>query len=312
MRFASRSFVATRRAFSVVELLVAIAIVGLLVALLLPAVQLSRAAARRSQCASNLRQIGIAAHSYETLHRQLPFSLRGGGLLFSLLPHLEQVAEHDRLQGLLAGDPNDQLTAATTARRIAAYLCPDDTEATSAGAASYAVNRGLTDAAQQQRAFVPDDGRGLSWRDVSDGLAHTAFCSERRNAPPFQPLALPDSRFGNWFVNNASASAVSLAQLNAFSSDCVHVSQTIPPITQAGGIGYLTPNAGYNHVVSPNGPSCISSGLLFSSPAVSNHSGGVNLLLADGAVRFATEDIDLAVWLAIGSRDGRESLASSF
>ena len=312
MQRAPRPNAPTQRAFTVVELLVALAIMGLLAALLLPAVQSSRASARRSQCASHLRQIGIAAYSYEELHRQLPFTHHGAGLLFSLLPHLEQTAEYDRLQELLAGDQDDQLKATRTAARIATYLCPDDSEATSPAASSYLVNRGLPDPVQQQRAFIPNDGRGLSWRDVSDGLAYTALCSERRHAPPIQASTPPEPQFGFWFVNNASTSAVSLAQLEAFSNDCVHVSRTIPPLTQMGGVNYLSTNAGYNHVVAPNGPACGSSGLLFSSPAISHHAGGVNLLLADGATRFVSEGIDLSVWRAIGSRDGREHLGGEF
>jgi prepilin-type processing-associated H-X9-DG protein len=297
---------------TIIEILVVVAIIGTLIALILPAVQQSRATARRVQCSSHLHQIGVAAHSYVELHRQLPFTMTGAGLLFSILPQLEQQAEHDRLAALLQNGFAGQMEAQTTARRIEIYLCPDDSLATSPAASSFAVNRGLLDLTGQQRAFVPDDGHALSWRDVPDGLSQTALVAERRNAPPLQPPAPPDPRFGSWFVNSAAVTNITRDQVVAFATDCRHLSQTTAPVGQMGGIGYLAPNAGYNHVDTPNGAGCNSSGFLISTPATSNHRQGANMLLADGAVRFVSDSIDRIIWLAVGSRDGNESEAASF
>src|SRR5689334_12464273 len=93
-----------RPGFTLVELLVVVAIIGVLVALLLPAVQFAREAARRTQCANNLRQLGIAAHTFHDSQRKLPSSVRPGGLttapriagLTFLLPNLEHSALYDK------------------------------------------------------------------------------------------------------------------------------------------------------------------------------------------------------------------------
>ena len=303
----------TSDGFTLMELLVALFIIGLLIAITVPAIQQSRASARRMQCSSNLRQIGIAAHNYTESHGQLPFNHLGAGLLFSILPYMEGKTEHDRLETLLSGPPMDQIQAAQTAARFEFYLCPDDGLATLAGASSYDVNRGLLEISGQQRAFVPDGSRSLSWRDVPDGLSQTALCSEMRTGPDIQPGQPPDPRYGNWFVNSTTGGPpLTRSELVQFANDCVTAALTSSPYTPAASYSYISSNVGYNHVGMPNSPACQNAGLLFSFPASSNHSGGVNLLLADGAVKFVATHIDINVWRALGSRDGGEIESSSF
>ncbi len=112
-------------AFTLVELLVVIAIIGVLVALLLPAVQAAREAARRTQCSNNLKQIGLAIHNYHTSKSELPPSRildHHATWLYLILPYLEQsqiVAQWDFAQGDMYDAPEEVRTHV-----VAAYLCP--------------------------------------------------------------------------------------------------------------------------------------------------------------------------------------------
>src|SRR5512135_122792 len=97
------------RGFTLIELLVVIAVIGILVALLLPAVQAAREAARRMQCSNNLKQIGLALHNYHDANKKFPFGSRGGSSWaqtgikdgtnwrVSILPYLEQTALYSKL-----------------------------------------------------------------------------------------------------------------------------------------------------------------------------------------------------------------------
>ena len=300
-----------RSGFTLVELLVSLAIIGLLLALIVPAIQQARSAARRVECTSHLKQIGLAVHNYESDNRQLPFTSQGAGLLFSLLPYLDQGAEHKRLFTLLTGDVSDQATALTTAAKVSVYLCPDDTNAVNPGASSFTVNRGLLDLTRQQSAFVPDDARALTWGDVSDGLSQTALCAEQLNSSPVQAPNLPPKPNVMWYY----ATACDGEHLDEFADECLEKSTTTTPSLPRGGISYLNFNAGYNHVLPPNGPACSPAGVecvIWSLPSFSNHSNGVNTLFADGSVRFIISTIDRRVWWALGSRNGGETIDSAY
>src|SRR6187549_672554 len=134
-----------RSAFTLVELLVVIAIIGVLVALLLPAVQAAREAARRTQCGNNLKQLGIALHNYHDVAGRLPCNINrviitlgsGGSLandrnqashLVNLLPYLEQRPLYDQINFSLH-DPafGNQLVAGQPLKnvQVKAYICPD-------------------------------------------------------------------------------------------------------------------------------------------------------------------------------------------
>jgi len=164
------------RAFTLVELLVVIAIIGVLVALLLPAVQAAREAARRSQCANNLKQLGLGLHNYHDTYKTFP-PMAGGtthtdtswdpgswysngerhSTYFFLLPFMEQKPLHDQiLAGLPEGSmgtrrpqgPNGMRPYSAYRVKIPGYLCPSDSQAdrggwdTATAAISYAVNCG--------------------------------------------------------------------------------------------------------------------------------------------------------------------------
>jgi len=136
-----------RRAFTLVELLVVIAIIGILVALLLPAIQAAREAGRRTSCSNNLKQIGLAAHEFHDIYQRLPpgylgpiphddFNLALGnqylGSLVYLLPHMEQQQLYDTIlteknyQKAGLGWWNDGSTVAAALVKVKPFLCPSD------------------------------------------------------------------------------------------------------------------------------------------------------------------------------------------
>jgi len=125
----------SRRAFTLVELLVVIAIIGVLIALLLPAVQSAREAARRSQCNSNLKQIALALHTYEASHKSLP--INNGGFssgwtennrtrswMQGILPFVEQQPLHEQIDvSKRYADPMNRRVGETV---VPVYRCPSD------------------------------------------------------------------------------------------------------------------------------------------------------------------------------------------
>src|SRR4051794_38561286 len=126
--------------FTLVELLVVIAIIGVLVALLLPAVQAAREAARRMSCSNNLKQIGLALHSYESAHSVFPpgrintYVAGNGhcwGAYSQMLPFLEQKAVFDAMNFSMNPDPDYTTTNAVVNQTAAVtvlstFLCPSD------------------------------------------------------------------------------------------------------------------------------------------------------------------------------------------
>jgi len=129
-----------RSAFTLIELLVSIAVIGLLIALIVPAVQSVRESARRTQCKNHLKQIALAAHSFETAHGRFPsggwgFQWQGfadvggsegqpGAWTFSLLPYLEQNSLHDLGQYESPPDERDEQLRQRLQTPVSVYMCP--------------------------------------------------------------------------------------------------------------------------------------------------------------------------------------------
>jgi prepilin-type N-terminal cleavage/methylation domain-containing protein len=200
---------ACRSGFTLVELLVVIAIIGVLVALLLPAVQAAREAARRSQCANNLKQIGLALHNYHDVHLVFPPGIvdsnpgyntthqgwadNTNGLAWSMLvlPFMEQGPLYDRVKSETSGFArhwqNDfgWASAPIPAARegIPTYNCPSDTmhlintKRENFGKTNYLGNSGNSAAVDRRGIFWPNSAVRI--RDIRDGTANTAMVVER-------------------------------------------------------------------------------------------------------------------------------------
>ena len=208
----SGSLAATRAGFTLVELLVVIAIIGILIALLLPAVQAAREAARRSQCSNNLKQIGLAMHNYHDTQKKFPpgnmhFLASGDnqewGWSVFLMPFLEQRPLYDRLapnrRRLLdvLNDANDRYLVQEV---VAVYHCPsdrtnplcDNTEVRRhyngtakmppnffGATLSYPGNAGVWDVDVLKNNGIFYMNSSVRFRDIIDGTSHTIAVGER-------------------------------------------------------------------------------------------------------------------------------------
>ena len=291
----------SKEGFTLVELLVVIAIIGVLVALLLPAVQAAREAARRSQCSNNLKQIGLGLHNYHDVHQRLPsgyITPSSGSYCWSwaalLLPYIEQGALHEKLQ--VNGSTLDAALADATGRRLllqtplGAFRCPSDSApelndqrqlnsqslATSNYLASNASDQVSDESGQPHQSGGDNyyaDGlffknSKINFRDITDGLSSTVAISERnwsvnlRNGQKFTYGA--GVIFGQ--ANVALSRGTSLVGARDYSHSAVIF----------GTVRFI--NRGDDPDWSMHGLS-------------SQHAGGVQALFADGSVHFISETI---------------------
>ena len=181
-----RTSLARSRAFTLVELLVVIAIIGILISLLLPAVQAAREAARRSQCTNNLKQIGLATHSYHDVYKRLPpaftdKSLTKESAFCHILPFLEQ-GNTFQLYDLTKGN-SDPVNLAAVQQRIDAFVCPScvfarpvpitGCDANNRAAGTYAFSSGSDD----PWGSVPHNGAIVYYDPLSSSTQATRFAS---------------------------------------------------------------------------------------------------------------------------------------
>lgn len=290
-----------RQAFTLIELLVAIAILAILVALLLPAVQHTREAARRTQCRSNLHQIGLAMHNYHDQFKVFPPGTQYGTSLFvAILPHLET----DIRSQIDYSDPLDPL-ARLSKRRIPAYLCPSDPATSLAGACSYSGNygSGYKLPMENWNGMFGHVIYPIRSQEVLDGLSQTAAISECLISNGTR-----DRRRAVW-----SPPKLEL-DLNQFAQVCrAQFFEGGPASTWGRNTNWTEGQPGntlYNHLLFPNDTSCKNNGATpvpdGAYSAGSMHPGGAHVLLGDGSVRFMATQIDLAIWRGFGSRYGGE------
>lgn len=313
-------------AMTLVELLVVLAIIGLLAAILLPAVLAARSAAQRTSCANNLRQLGIALHNHVAAQQRFP---PGRGTPFPrifsaqafLLSYHEQESLRQRIdfkappQSFTTLDSTydgSQNHAAATSI-VTLFLCPSDpaqgrVAGSVYGGTSYAANAG----SGTVRYGSLQNGDGVfytgSWtrlRDILDGVSNTAAFAERplgegdgAEASPERPeplmLELPGDPDPTPTVCATPASGHWYTQRGA---------------------KWIVGNYGntlYNHSYPPNARlwDCMNEKQQQALTAArSLHPGGVTVVLCDGSTRFVTDTIDLAVWRALSTRAGGEVTA---
>jgi len=323
--------------FTLVELLVVIAIIGVLIALLLPAVQSAREAARKMSCANNLKQMGLAMQSYTSSFGVLPNTgekamASDHSPLARLLPFCEQKHLQDLIDfSIPLGHtgttdlPTELHAAARTP--VPMFLCPSDTESRihssvqPSGAvipvagSNYAMNGGSgTDgnsAVMSETDGLCYCGASLGVADVSDGTTHTLAFAETLIGPGDSPALEPTPAVQVYRAKLASPAGLLAA---AEAAEAGGLAALVPSVAAWDGtratywlrgyppggpilLGRFTPNSPWPDVIGGSGRL---------GAARSQHPGGANTCFCDGSVRFLEDEIDRAVWHALWTRAGGE------
>lgn len=335
--WASSTRISGSGGFTLVELLVVIAIIGILVGLLLPAVQAAREAARRMQCTNNLKQLALSCHNYESNYRCFPPSavidLRlandsnngSWGVHGRILPFLEQGNLYNNVDLTTAWDHQ----MAIDNLRIPVYGCPSDRrsdEVRDPGAGrprlyptSYGFNFGRWFVYSPQNRgggdgmFFPNSF--LRFSDCTDGTSSTLLVAEVKAWTPYQRNGGPPTDEMPNDLLQAEAIVASGAQFKntghtEWPDGRVHhtgFTVTLPPNSEVhlSHAGQMYSEADYNSW--QEGKQGISGPPTYAFiTSRSYHTGIVNAALADGSVRSVSENIDLATWRALGTRNQRE------
>lgn len=251
--------------FTLIELLVVIAIIGVLVALLLPAVQQAREAARRTQCRNNLKQIGLALHNYiETYNTVLPAGdYHGvfGTWLVILMPYIDQTAAYNLYQNL-GGAPtyrtggvryNNNLNLPVTTRQLPVYTCPSDRTTARNNPAN---SKGLTN-----HNYVANYGNTTRGRLSPYGVTSSGAPNRWGGAPFISyvgPWTNPSwADYLNWIHTDPSQPkySVKLAEILDGTSNTLAISETLQAYSHEGGLlgyGWWGGGANFETLLTPN------------------------------------------------------------
>ena len=287
-----------RKAFTLIELLVVVAIIGILAAIILPAVQAGRERARQIQCANNLKQIGIALQSYAAAIGVLPQSNRWVSSQALILPYLEQRPLYDSLNMQL-DSPGWRENSTALRTKVDVFLCPSDASRQyRGGLTNYAANVGFGwDSGSNALENGPFSYREVRLADITDGLSATSAFSEWRIAPDDGRRDPADSVFGlAWDSDHRS-----------FAVACHDLDTSLASLQTGNGWRLLEAGGGYshyNHMLPPGDRSCSAGHGAWT--AGSRHPGLTHSLFVDGHVQAVKGSIAPATWQALGTIAGGE------
>lgn len=306
------------RGFTLVELLVVIAIIGVLVALLLPAVQQAREAARRIQCANHLKQIGLAMHNYHDTFNALPYGQFSGQQVenaaenpnratwfISILPFVEQSAMYDAVKGFMASSPANTWDPTIRNTVVGGFVCPSDPSGGKVGndgfQGNYVACAGDQIMVQAWSENPSTGGAGMSGmffvkskiglRDVTDGTSNTLMIGEIRQSPQI------NCTIGNyWNGWGMESMFCTLFNINSPAPDFVPV---------GAGTGFDNRWRGTQEMPAA-GP-----GTQTAYSLRSTHPGGVMVTRADASVSFLPETMSQQILKDLSNR-GDGNIITSF
>ncbi|MBP3959705.1 DUF1559 domain-containing protein [Gemmata sp. G18] len=333
----------SRRGFTLIELLVVIAIIAILIGLLLPAVQKVREAASRMKCSNNLKQLGLAMHTYHDANGKFPRNYRqvGGNAWEATSAHVEVLpyVEQDNLYRLFEASRADWGTTYNTLMntKLSVFLCPSSPAAPArgsnpAGWDGPGSNYGWSTGSSVETVWAGDRFNGMvsyqsdrKFGDVTDGLSNTLLASELLSGSNASGTA-GKYPYDVFYTNNGVFDSVAnknfptASELTAIGS----LAQSSPSgMRSNNGTMWAWYSAGQstlNTAATPNwqyptaGADCCPGGAhdwgYGIVPPRSMHTGGVNGLLGDGSVRFLNNSIDLITFQRLGNRSDGQVLGN--
>ncbi len=287
-----------RTAFTIIELVVVTALISILVALFFPSVQAAREAARRTQCATNLQQLGLALHMYHGMHRALPSGIATPTTVFwsgAILPHLEQRAMYERLTAVddwTMGKNSDLLRVS-----VAIFRCPS--------------------------SVAPETQfHGLDARVPATYLGCISGTEDRETGPEHR--LFHEKQNGVFFRN----SRVKLAHIDDGTSSTIMIGETLVGQKSVGadhsGVNQLvdhwaiaSPTFTANELSEALGSTAVPIGIALTDDPTfypderelsfsSRHGSGTQFVFCDGHVTLLSHSIDKYVYSALGTRNQQE------
>jgi prepilin-type processing-associated H-X9-DG protein len=316
-----------------------IAIIGILIALLLPAVQAAREAARRTQCSNKLKQLGLAIHNFhdsnnklpsgmETIHRTIAdVDQRRFSTLVQLCPYIEMEAQYDTIKNAASARTYTNMIPQNTT--FAAFVCPSNS-----GEVPFYLNNGRTNyhisygdiavtglgsenttsaplTVHSPRSFFGVKSSVKDFAAITDGLSNTICMSERVGVKSASTYSSTNHKVGAVQITAATWNASAAVTATSFPNrlDCI-TQQNSTSATATHSLGEIwacgAPSlSGIMTVMPPNSASCASTlsperNAMNLHAVSSNHSGGVNCLFGDGSLRLISDSINA---LTVGETD---------